>query len=185
MNYHGMKKSQKRGSKTGEASYPAKMQEDYQIPKYWPSGITFLPCSSQPSEALPPELTLQLCVAPRSSHPAHPFSIRKCGWTEVRPITSSTPFKPAYQEASEQAAFHHPALGQHGLFAKKDIPPRTMVVSYLGNVHLANQTDEDPHSCYDAAITVNEARLGIDATRTGSEARCECTMRITSPYYVA
>jgi hypothetical protein len=71
---------------------------------------------------------------------------------------------------------HHPALGQYGLFAQRAIPPRTLVVPYLGLVHLAGDEDgdEDPESQYDAAIQASDGtRLGIDATKMGSEARCE------------
>ncbi|UZJ57108.1 hypothetical protein CBS101457_006428 [Exobasidium rhododendri] len=64
----------------------------------------------------------------------------------------------------------HPALSQFGLFAAKDIPPHTLVVPYFGHVHLISE--EDPDSRYDAAIESDDGtRLGIDATRAGSEAR--------------
>lgn len=140
-------------------------------PPHWPEGIVYLGWHSQPSRKLHEIHHLTFCVAPRLSHEAHPSQIRARQWTEVRRITSSTAFIPAFGSTLTT----HPAVGQCGLFAKKTIPPRTLVVPYYGLVHLAGdeEEDEDAESRYDAAIEADDGtKLGIDATLMGTEARC-------------
>lgn len=181
-----VKKGKRGGGRDGEhglsaAASRSKAEQDdglahYCAPPHWPQDVFFLASHSQPSRLLPRAHHLTFCVAPRSTHAAHPCQVRARGWTVVRPITSSTPFHPAYGSTLDT----HPALAQHGLFARIDIPPRTLVVPYLGMVHLAghHEGDEDAHSRYDASIEADDGtRLGIDATRMGSEARCTCVHR--------
>jgi hypothetical protein len=96
----------------------------------------------------------------------HPSRSRSKAWTTIRLITASTPFQPAFQSDLQT----HPTLGQYGLFAQRDIPSNTLVVPYLGQVHLASL--EDAESRYDAAIDSDDGtRCGIDATMAGNEAR--------------
>lgn len=140
-------------------------------PSHWPEGVVYLGWHSQPSNKLPSKHHLTFCVAPRLTHELHPSQIRACQWTEVRTITSDTAFIPAFGSSLTT----HPAIGQCGLFAKRTIPPRTLVVPYYGLVHLAGdeEGDEDAESRYDAAIEAEDGtKLGIDATRMGTEARC-------------
>ena len=63
----------------------------------------------------------------------------------------------------------HPANGQHGLFATKKIPPRTLILDYIGEVHC----DERPESDYDLSLhrTLDLISVGVDAHSTGNEAR--------------
>lgn len=141
-------------------------------PPHWPEGVVYLGWHSQPSSKLPSVHHLTFCIAPRLAHECHPSQIRARQWTEVRTITASTAFIPAF--GSDLTT--HPAIGQCGLFAKKTIPPRTLVVPYYGLVHLAGdeEGDEDAESRYDAAIEADDGtKLGIDATHMGTEARCE------------
>lgn len=172
-------------------------------PPGWNNEVAFLASHSQPSDKLPGRLAVQLCVAPRPSHPCHPFAVRAHGWTSVRPVTESTPCRALHHSTGggggtarhgkgshsngsvgdvdrRKPQCFHPALGQKGLFAQRDIPPRTLVVPYMGRAHLTQSDDEDPDSRYDAAIVVDGTRCGIDATHMGSEARCECARLLSS-----
>jgi len=138
------------------------------LPDEWPKEVQYLASKSIPSLNLPHQLSLHLCTAPKVTHELHPGKTRLHDWTKIQLITEETPFQPAF----ESDLTTHPTLGQCGLFAKRDIPPHTLVVPYLGHVHLAS--DEDAESRYDAAIQSDDGiRLGIDATRAGNEARCE------------
>lgn len=138
------------------------------VPENWPSDVQYLSSHSVPSSALPHRLALHLCTAPKQSHDFHPAQIRLHQWTCIREITPDTPFQPAFGSHLDT----HPTLGQFGLFAQREIPPHTLVVLYLGEVHLAS--DEDAQSRYDAAVESEDGiRCGIDATRAGNEARCE------------
>ena len=63
----------------------------------------------------------------------------------------------------------HPAHRQLGLFATKKIPPQTLIVEYIGEVH----SDERPTSDYDISLyhfPTGES-VGVDAATMGNEAR--------------
>lgn len=140
----------------------------FDAPEGWPQGVSYLATSSVASANLPLHLQLHLCTAPKAGHDCHPFQSRKNAYTVIQLITNETPFQPAFGSELQS----HPTVGQYGLFARRDIPPNTLVVAYLGHVHLAE--GEDPQSRYDAAIEAEDGtRCGIDATQAGSEARCK------------
>ncbi|RPD63232.1 SET domain protein [Lentinus tigrinus ALCF2SS1-7] len=63
----------------------------------------------------------------------------------------------------------HPARGQYGLFATKKIPPRTLLIDYIGEVHC----DDRPESDYDLSLyrTPDHVSVGVDAQFCGNEAR--------------
>lgn len=63
----------------------------------------------------------------------------------------------------------HPAHGQHGLFATRKIPPQTLIVEYIGEVH----SDDRPASDYDISLYrfPGGENVGVDATAMGNEAR--------------
>ncbi|KAL1951794.1 hypothetical protein VTO73DRAFT_943 [Trametes versicolor] len=63
----------------------------------------------------------------------------------------------------------HPACGQYGLFAAKKIPPHTLILDYIGEVHC----DDRPDSDYDLSLyrTPDYISVGIDAQHAGNEAR--------------
>jgi hypothetical protein len=137
-------------------------------PPNWPSDVEYLADHSIPTALLPPHLALHLCTAPKHNNDLHPRQIRARRWTRIQLITEETSFHPAFESTVEA----HPALGEMGLFAERDIPPNTLIVPYLGLVHTIGE--EDAGSRYDAAITGDDGTmLGIDATLSGSEARCE------------
>jgi hypothetical protein len=63
----------------------------------------------------------------------------------------------------------HPAHRQHGLFATKKIPPQTLIIEYIGEVHF----DERPMSDYDISLYrfPGGENVGVDAAAMGNEAR--------------
>lgn len=67
----------------------------------------------------------------------------------------------------------HPASGQSGLFATKDLKPGTFILQYIGEIHAPPQdATKDPHaeSNYDLSLD-REHGIGIDADQKGNEAR--------------
>ncbi|KAJ4476683.1 hypothetical protein J3R30DRAFT_3488216 [Lentinula aciculospora] len=63
----------------------------------------------------------------------------------------------------------HPACNQFGLFALKKIPAKAHILDYIGEIH----ADERLTSDYDLSLVRLPAgeSIGIDASRTGNEAR--------------
>ncbi|KAI0762671.1 SET domain protein [Fomes fomentarius] len=63
----------------------------------------------------------------------------------------------------------HPAHGQYGLFATKKIPPRTLILDYIGEVHCDDRLASD----YDLSLyrTTDHISVGVDAQHAGNEAR--------------
>lgn len=77
----------------------------------------------------------------------------------------------------------HPACGQSGLFATKDLKPGSFLLEYLGEIHASIDSashneqqvpslvvDDHAHSDYDLSLD-REASLAIDADKMGNEAR--------------
>jgi hypothetical protein len=62
----------------------------------------------------------------------------------------------------------HPAHGQRGLFAAHNLLPDTFILTYLGYVHGA--VDTDPSSDYDLRLNA-DLGIAVDASRMGNEAR--------------
>jgi hypothetical protein len=62
----------------------------------------------------------------------------------------------------------HPAHGQSGLFASKNLTPDTFICSYMGFVHGPAEMNSD--SNYDLSLD-RELQIGVDATNMGNEAR--------------
>ncbi|PWN48928.1 SET domain-containing protein [Violaceomyces palustris] len=141
-------------------------------PKGWPSDVEYLPCHSKPSPALPPALHDRFCSEPPACskyHARHSESL-----VVILKIDSSSPFDSSRDPKSghrENERSCHPAVGQRGLFAAKDIPPNTFIVPYFGHVHLESETDEQ--SNYDMLLTrvPGIGSISIDATTTGNVAR--------------
>ncbi|KAI2633243.1 hypothetical protein GGS26DRAFT_555892 [Hypomontagnella submonticulosa] len=126
-------------------------------PKNWPSTIPYL---LQPSYAphisksqqevirtRPPDLTTEI---PR----AFPRGLSAAA--RIVPITD-----PA-----------HPANGQSGLFAARQLPPGSLILPYYGVVHsaLPPHSAEHESSDYDLWLT-RDGALAVDAARAGNEAR--------------
>ncbi|KAG0645948.1 Euchromatic histone-lysine N-methyltransferase 1 [Hyphodiscus hymeniophilus] len=73
----------------------------------------------------------------------------------------------------------HPANGQSGLFATKDLKPGTFILQYLGEIHASptpsfstQNSNADPHAHSDYDLSLDrEHGIGIDAAKMGNEAR--------------
>lgn len=65
---------------------------------------------------------------------------------------------------------NHPANGQYGLFAARDLKPGTFIIPYLGRVHPGTAEATDPDSDYDLWLD-HDANLAVDASKEGNEAR--------------
>jgi hypothetical protein len=72
----------------------------------------------------------------------------------------------------------HPACGQSGLFASRDLKPGIFILQYLGEIHAAlpslnnNNPALDPHANSDYDVSLDrEQGIAIDADRKGNEAR--------------
>ena len=126
------------------------------LPKSWPSNIIYLnaPCYSKTvSEAH----FAALRSRPNDTQ-AIPSNIPKGPSPLVRitPITSPT----------------HPAHGQSGLFAARDLKPGTFILQYLGEIHAPALEAPDVHANSDYDLSLDrEQGIGIDANRRGNEAR--------------
>jgi SET domain-containing protein len=119
-------------------------------PKGWPSGIQYLHTPSY-SKHLSGDIVAALNDKPASEK------------------TSSLAGGPSINVAIR--AIHsgeHPAHGQYGLFAAKNLPPDSVIIHYIGVIHGQDETDET--SDYDLSLD-RELKLGIDASKAGNEAR--------------
>ncbi|KAI9066696.1 SET domain protein [Trametes sanguinea] len=98
----------------------------------------------------------------------------------LRPSSNTGSQPPRHQTTHLQAQKHlitiqrisdssHPAHGQYGLFAAKKIPPRTLILDYIGEVHC----DDRPTSDYDLSLyrSPDNVSVGVDAQLVGNEAR--------------
>ncbi|PBP18165.1 SET domain-containing protein [Diplocarpon rosae] len=131
------------------------------LPKNWPSGVPYLT-----DPVYSPTLT--------SSH----FATLRTRPQDTREVPSNTPKGPCnLVKITPISAASHPANGQSGLFAIKDLKPGTFILQYLGEIHatpLAEvHTDKpDPHAESDYDLSLDrEAGIGIDAEKRGAEAR--------------
>lgn len=132
-----------------------------QLPKNWPPSLPYLTTASY-SPHLTPTHKSALKTRPKDvleippSIPKGPSALAK-----ITPITTPS----------------HPASGQHGLFATKDLKPGTFILQYIGVIHPSSNINSepeeaDPHanSNYDLSLD-REHGIGIDADGRGNEAR--------------
>jgi SET domain-containing protein len=63
----------------------------------------------------------------------------------------------------------HPAAGQAGLFATRDLKPGTFILQYIGEIH-DSSSDKHKDSDYDLSLD-RILGIGIDAAEKGNEAR--------------
>jgi SET domain len=136
------------------------------VPKNWPPSLPYLtrPCYSPSltSDYLPSLRTRpQDAISIPADTPKGP-----CPLVKITPITTPS----------------HPANGQSGLFAARDLKPGTFVLQYLGEIHvsvpkpISSSSDTpqpiDPHANSDYDLSLDrELGVGIDADRKGNEAR--------------
>ena len=123
---------------------------DARLPPRWPPHLTYL---AQPRyhPSVPSEVRAIIC-------PSHTERIQPPHGPHRPPV--------AIQPISDPS---HPAHGQYGLFAAKKIPPRTLILDYVGEVHC----DDRPDSDYDLSLyrTSDQISVGVDAQQAGNEAR--------------
>lgn len=130
------------------------------LPKGWPSQIFYLtaPCYSQTIREIHSTV---LRSRPRDCQGLPPNIMSgPSSLVKISPIASAT----------------HPAYGQFGLFAARDLKPGSFVLQYLGEVHaptgdgMSGARDAHASSDYDLSLD-REHGIGIDADRRGNEAR--------------
>lgn len=145
------------------------IQHDAAPPQHWPSNVTYL-TRARVEAGFPSDLRT-LVVLPAAAYPPP-----SC--TKIKKIED----------------VKHPAYGQFGLVATKKIPPRTMLLPYLGVIHarqdgkttVHDSSDYDlslirarwsrpqPESGDDASLSLQEndiVDIGIDAATAGNSAR--------------
>lgn len=115
------------------------------VPSHWPSDISYLLMPSYAS-SMPSYLISEI----RGSRPSLPTS--PCNRVSIRRITAKD----------------HPAIGQYGLFAARNITANSHICDYLGEVHC-----EDRKSDYDLSLLRSQGgiNVGVDASRMGNEGR--------------
>jgi hypothetical protein len=139
------------------------------LPKNWPSNIPYLTTPIH-SKSLTSTHTASLQTRSNDSQDV-PANAPKgpCLLVKITPI--STP--------------SHPANGQCGLFATKDLKPGSFILQYLGEIHASNSASSttystspvltpkaDPHANSDYDLSLDrEHGIGIDADKRGNEAR--------------
>jgi hypothetical protein len=132
------------------------------VPKNWPSALPYLGTPSHSSSLTSDHLSV-LRKRPNDalSIPANtPKGL--CPLVKITPITTPS----------------HPANGQSGLYAAKDLKPGTFILQYLGEIHPTTSVHPDgsvpvdpyANSNYDLSLD-RELGLGIDADKRGNEAR--------------
>ncbi|KAH6894312.1 hypothetical protein B0T10DRAFT_480144 [Thelonectria olida] len=125
-------------------------------PKHWPEPFPYLRSPLHDKSLTPhhlqsvrtkPAADADMTVIASSAHPAAPNPL-----VRIQPITTPS----------------HPANGQCGLFAAKDLPAGSFIMAYLGRVHsgAASAADSD----YDLWLD-READVAVDAAREGNEGR--------------
>jgi hypothetical protein len=137
-------------------SLGAVMPQRSQVPKNWPADLPYLELLEY-SQTLKP---IHLSAIKTPSKDSIPSNTTKgpCPLVKIAPITSPS----------------HPAFGQSGLFAAKDLRSGTFILQYLGEIHasplILNVSDPHAHSDYDLSLD-REHGIGIDADKRGNEAR--------------
>ena len=131
-------------------------------PKNWPSSIQYV-TSLRYSDALSPTQFSTLRTQSVASIPKPPTQY-------PNPLVKITSITDA----------RHPACGQAGLFAVKDLKPDRFVIEYFGTVHATADADQadgtikqaDPHAASDYDLSLDRySGLAIDAAIYGNEAR--------------
>lgn len=126
-------------------------------PKNWPETLPYLTAPLHDKSLTPSHLShlrAKPPAAPSSSLPVIPASATPT----PNPLVKIQPVRDP----------SHPAHGQHGLFAARDLKPGTWITAYLGRVHTESATDGT--SDYDLWLD-REAGLAVDAAGAGNEAR--------------
>lgn len=123
-------------------------------PKNWPDRLPYLSAPLHSKDLTQDQLRLLRTKTASSATESIPASSTQLPSTLVR-----------IQPIREAA---HPANGQHGLFASRDLKPGSFVLPYLGRVHGAEGTDAQ--SDYDLWLD-RGGGVAVDAAGQGNEAR--------------
>lgn len=137
-------------------------------PANWPSTLPYLPTPLISSSLSPSQLAL-----------IHPTTTPSD--TEVYTINTAVTFSPTSNSLIRITPItdpSHPACGQSGLFAAKDLPAGSHIIDYTGLLHSCPlpPPNEGAESCcassdYDLAFLDRDAAIAIDGSVMGNEAR--------------
>lgn len=116
-------------------------------PANWPVALKYL---SRPEYTLAVDKSLKALISPKGVSSRTLISP-----TKIKKIADTT----------------HPAYGQYGLFASKDLKPGAHILDYMGLYHLPVPEDSNASSDYDLSLRHGSLYLGIDAAKMGNEAR--------------
>jgi hypothetical protein len=119
-------------------------------PKGWPQNLQYLSAPSYSKQI--PKSTLTALHSKPEGVESIPVANGPSTNVTIRAITSAG----------------HPANGQFGLHAAKDLAPGNLILLYIGTVH--GEADTDPTSDYDLSLD-RDLGIGVDAAKTGNEAR--------------
>jgi hypothetical protein len=126
------------------------------LPKNWPPSLPYLIVQAH-SPALTAAQQQTLRTKPSNAIEI-PQNTPRGPYTNVKITPISNP--------------SHPANGQAGLFAVKDLKPGTLILLYLGQIHASSSDPHDVHAKSDYDLSLDrDTGLGIDADRMGNEAR--------------
>lgn len=135
--------------------YRSKYQQKAMLPNGWPKDIVYLNASKYSPKVQ--KAQLEAIRSPQESLP--------------KGLVLSLPFKPSSLVCIQSIQDpKHPAFGQHGLFASKDLAPDSFIVAYLGLTHSNDTEDTNASSDYDLSLD-REAGVSVDAMAMGTEAR--------------
>lgn len=118
-----------------------------QVPQHWPKSLNYI---NRPEYSSAIDRSVIKVLSPRGI-----CSRTTISYTRIRKIED----------------VNHPAYGQFGLFASKDLKPGEHIVDYIGYYHLPTPDDSDATSDYDLSLRHGALYLGIDAAKIGNEAR--------------
>lgn len=126
------------------------------LPKNWPENFPYL---TTPAYASPLHKTQLQAIRTKPTSPSDVREIPRDLKPGPCPLVKITPI----------ADPHHPAHGQAGLFATRHLPPGSLILPYLGEIHPAGSA---AHASSDYDLWLDrEGDVAVDASRMGNEAR--------------
>ncbi|KAH8601364.1 hypothetical protein B0O99DRAFT_608721 [Bisporella sp. PMI_857] len=128
------------------------------LPKNWPSGLPYMAIQKLSTDLDPIQIAA-LRTRPKDAVDTSSMPRGPCALVKIAPISIPS----------------HPAYGQAGLFAAKDLKPGAFILQYIGEVHapsLSSPTKPNRHTDSDYDLSLDrEHGIGIDAAMAGNEAR--------------
>ncbi|PQK17390.1 hypothetical protein BB8028_0007g05850 [Beauveria bassiana] len=136
-------------------------------PKNWPSTLPYLTAPLHGKDLTPAHLAA-IRTKPSSSSASSTADVPVISAADTPPLPCPrVKIQPITTPAS------HPALGQCGLFAARNLAPGTLILAYLGRVHAGGcsaPAGGKSSSDYDLWLD-READVAVDAAACGNEAR--------------